>query len=61
MLGRWRLYAAMSAGTQEMRRLTSIAVNLASICQQAISVGLVIGAFYLFKMATSPWKRSSPS
>jgi ATP-binding cassette subfamily C protein LapB len=49
MLGRWRRYAAMSAGTQEkMRRLTSVAVNLASICQQAISVGLVIGGFYLF-------------
>ncbi len=49
MLGRWRRYAAMSAATQEkMRRLTSIAVNLASICQQAISVGLVIGGFYLF-------------
>jgi ATP-binding cassette subfamily C protein LapB len=49
MLGRWRRYAAMSAGTQEkMRRLTSVAVNLASICQQAISVGLVVGGFYLF-------------
>jgi len=49
MLGRWRRYASMSAATQEkMRRLTSVAVNLASICQQAISVGLVIGGFYLF-------------
>lgn len=49
MLGRWRRYAAMSAATQEkMRRLTSVAVNLASISQQAISVGLVIGGFYLF-------------
>ncbi len=49
MLGRWRRYAAMSAATQEkMRRLTSVAVNLASIVQQAISVGLVIGGFYLF-------------
>jgi len=49
MLGRWRRYAAMSAATQEkMRRLTSVAVNLASECQQAISVGLVIGGFYLF-------------
>jgi ATP-binding cassette subfamily C protein LapB len=49
MLGRWRRYAAMSAATQEkMRRLTSVAVNLASGCQQAISVGLVIGGFYLF-------------
>jgi len=50
MLGRWRRYAAMSAATQEkMRRVTSVAVNLASICQQAISVGLVVGGFYLFQ------------
>jgi len=49
MLGRWRRYAAMSAATQEkLRRLTSVAVNAASICQQAISVGLVVGGFYLF-------------
>jgi ATP-binding cassette subfamily C protein LapB len=50
MLGRWRRYAAMSAATQEkLRRLTSVAVNLASVCQQAISVGLVVGGFYLFQ------------
>jgi ATP-binding cassette subfamily C protein LapB len=49
MLGRWRRYASMSAATQEkMRRLTSVAVNMASESQQAISVGLVIGGFYLF-------------
>jgi ATP-binding cassette subfamily C protein LapB len=31
MLGRWRRYSAMSAATQErMRRLTAVAVNLAS-------------------------------
>ena len=49
MLGRWRRYAAMSAATQEkLRSLTSVAVNMASICQQAISVGLVVGGFYLF-------------
>src|SRR5213075_2383618 len=49
MLGRWRRYASMSAATQEkMRRLTAVAVNLASISQQAISVGLVVGGFYLF-------------
>ncbi|MDQ3144912.1 MAG: type I secretion system permease/ATPase [Pseudomonadota bacterium] len=49
MLGRWRRYAAMSAATQErMRRLTSVAVNIASVAQQAMSVGLVIGGFYLF-------------
>jgi ATP-binding cassette subfamily C protein LapB len=50
MLGRWRRYAAMSAGTQErMRRLTAIAVNLASISQQLISIGLLIGGFYKFQ------------
>nr|WP_294846922.1 type I secretion system permease/ATPase [uncultured Sphingomonas sp.] len=49
MLGKWRRYASMSAATQEkMRRLTAIAVNMASISQQLISVGLVIGGFYLF-------------
>jgi ATP-binding cassette subfamily C protein LapB len=49
MLGRWRRYASMSAATQEkLRHLTSVAVNMASICQQAISVGLVVGGFYLF-------------
>src|SRR4029453_12820217 len=47
---RWRRYAAMSAATQEkMRRLTSGAGNLASIAQQGISVGLVVGGFYLFQ------------
>jgi ATP-binding cassette subfamily C protein LapB len=50
MLGRWRRYSAMSAATSErMRRLTAIAVNLASISQQAISVGLLIGGFYRFQ------------
>ncbi len=49
MLGKWRRFAAMSAATQEeMRRLTAVAVNLASLAQQLISVGLVIGGFYLF-------------
>ena len=50
MLGRWRRYSSMSAATQEkLRRLTSVAVNMASVCQQAISVGLVVGGFYLFQ------------
>jgi ATP-binding cassette, subfamily C, bacterial LapB len=31
-----------------MRRLTSVAVNLASLSQQLISVGLLIGGFYQF-------------
>jgi len=51
MLGRWRRYSAMSAATGErMRRLTAVAVNLASISQQLISVGLLIGGFYRFQM-----------
>ena len=49
MLGRWRRYSGMSASTQErMRRLTSVAVNLAGVSQQLISVGLLIGGFYRF-------------
>jgi ATP-binding cassette subfamily C protein LapB len=49
MLGRWRRLSDMTASTQEkMRRLTSIAVNLASLSQQLISIGLLIGGFYLF-------------
>jgi ATP-binding cassette subfamily C protein LapB len=50
MLGRWRRYAGMSAATSErMRRLTAVAVNLASISQQSISIGLLIGGFYRFQ------------
>jgi ATP-binding cassette subfamily C protein LapB len=50
MLGRWRRYSAMSAATSErMRRLTAVAVNLASISQQLISIGLLIGGFYRFQ------------
>jgi ATP-binding cassette subfamily C protein LapB len=50
MLGRWRRYSAMSAATGErMRRLTAVAVNLASVSQQLISVGLLIGGFYQFQ------------
>jgi len=49
MLGKWRRYSSMSAATQErMRRLNTIAVNIASASQQLISVALVIGGFYLF-------------
>lgn len=49
MLGRWRRYAEMSAATHErLRGLGAISVNLASLCQQMISIGLVIGGFYLF-------------
>jgi len=50
MLGRWRRYAGMSAATSErMRKLTAVAVNLASISQQTISIGLLIGGFYRFQ------------
>src|ERR687897_106568 len=49
MLGRWRRYSTMSATTSErMRRLTAVAVNLAGVSQQLISVGLLIGGFYQF-------------
>src|SRR5262249_26409734 len=49
MLGRWRRYAEMSATTQEeLRRLSAVAMNMAGLCQQAISIGLVVGGFYLF-------------
>src|SRR3954454_2979901 len=50
MLGRWRRYAAMSAATNErMRKLSAVAVNLASISQQTISIGLLVGGFYRFQ------------
>jgi ATP-binding cassette subfamily C protein LapB len=50
MLGRWRRYSAMSAATQErMRKLSAVAVNLASVSQQMISIGLLIGGFYRFQ------------
>jgi ATP-binding cassette subfamily C protein LapB len=49
MLGRWRRLSAMTAVTQErMRRLTAVAVNLAGICSQMMSIGLLIGGFYQF-------------
>jgi ATP-binding cassette subfamily C protein LapB len=50
MLGRWRRYSSMSAATSErMRKLTAVAVNLASISQQMISIGLLVGGFYRFQ------------
>ena len=50
MLGRWRRYSAMSAATSErMRKLSAVAVNLASISQQTISIGLLVGGFYRFQ------------
>jgi ATP-binding cassette subfamily C protein LapB len=49
MLGRWRRFAHASAITQErLRRLTAVSINLATLCQQGISIGLIIGGFYLF-------------
>ena len=53
MLGRWRRYAEMNAATQDrLRSLTAISINLASLCQQLMSVGLIIGGFYLFNSGT---------
>lgn len=49
MLSRWRRFATTSAQTQErLRKLSAAAVNLASFCQQATNVALIIGGFYLF-------------
>ena len=49
MLGRWRRYAQTSAATQErLRKLTATAVNMASVSQQFITVGLIVGGFYMF-------------
>ncbi len=53
IVGRWRNVANMSAQTQErLRRLSAIAVTLASLCQQITSIALVIGGFYLFDSGT---------
>ena len=53
MLGKWRRYSASNAYTQEeMRKLTATAVNLATICQQATNIALVIGGFYMFSAGT---------
>lgn len=49
MLGKWRRLSASNAYTQEeMRKLTATAVNLATLCQQATGIALIIGGFYLF-------------
>lgn len=49
MLGRWRRYATMTAATNEkMRRKTAVAVNLATLASQGMSVALLIGGFYKF-------------
>jgi len=53
MLGKWRRLSASNAYTQEeMRKLTAAAVNLATLCQQATSIALIIGGFYLFNAGT---------
>jgi ATP-binding cassette, subfamily C, bacterial LapB len=53
IVGRWRNVANMSAQTQErIRRLSAIAVTMASLCQQMTSIALVIGGFYLFDSGT---------
>lgn len=53
MLSKWRRFSASHAHTQEeMRKLTAMAVNLATMCQQGTNVALVIGGFYLFNAGT---------
>lgn len=53
MLGKWRRLSASNAYTQEeMRKLTATAVNLATLCQQATGIALIIGGFYLFNVGT---------
>lgn len=53
MLSKWRRFSASNAYTQEeMRSLTAKAVNLATMCQQATNIALVIGGFYLFSAGT---------
>lgn len=49
ILGQWRRMVDASARTQiELKRINTVAVNLASIGQQFTSLSLVIGGFYLF-------------
>jgi ATP-binding cassette subfamily C protein LapB len=49
MLMRWRRYVEMGSRTQErLRGLSSTAVNASALFQQGISIGLIIGGFYLF-------------
>ena len=53
VVSRWRNVATMSAQTQErLRRLTSVSVTMASLCQQITSIALVIGGFYMFDSGT---------
>ncbi len=53
MMGRWRQIAQTNSFAQEkLRKLTSTAVTLASLCQQVTSISLVIGGFYLFSAGT---------
>lgn len=49
ILGQWRRMVDASARTQiELKRINTVAVNLASIGQQFTSLSLVVGGFYLF-------------
>jgi ATP-binding cassette, subfamily C, bacterial LapB len=49
IVSRWRNVASMSAQTQErLKRLSALAVTMASLCQQVTSIALVIGGFYMF-------------
>ncbi len=53
IVSRWRNVASMSAQTQErLKRLSTLSVTLASLCQQITSIALVIGGFYMFDAGT---------
>jgi ATP-binding cassette subfamily C protein LapB len=49
ILGQWRRMVDASSRTQiELKRINTVAVNLATVGQQFTSLSLVIGGFYLF-------------
>lgn len=49
MLGRWRQLAELGSQSQvRLRDISSAAIGLASTCQQACNVALIVGGYYLF-------------
>lgn len=49
MLGRWRRLAELGSQSQQrLRDVSSTAVSLASTCQQASNIALIVGGYYLF-------------
>lgn len=49
MLGRWRRLAELGSQSQQrLRDVGSTAVSLASTCQQAANIALIVGGYYLF-------------